>query len=102
MARMVVVYNQPKNPQAFDQHYFEIHLPLAKKIPGLRKYEVSKGPVISPTGHTAYLVAILYFDDMAAMKAGFSSPEGQACGEDRLKYATNDEVQMFLFDCKEI
>ena len=29
---------------AFDKHYFEAHVPIAKKIPGLRKYEVSRGP----------------------------------------------------------
>lgn len=102
MARMVVVYKQPKDPKAFDKHYYETHLPLAKKIPGLRKYEVSHGPVVSPTGHAAYLVAILYFDDMAALKAGFGSPEGQACAEDRKKYASNEDVQMFLYESREI
>src|SRR5580704_4043115 len=30
---------------AFDKHYFEAHVPIAKKIPGLRKSEVSRGPV---------------------------------------------------------
>jgi uncharacterized protein (TIGR02118 family) len=33
---------------AFDKHYFEAHVPIAKKIPGLRKYEVSRGPVATP------------------------------------------------------
>jgi hypothetical protein len=33
---------------AFDKHYFEAHVPIAKKIPGLRKYEVSQGPVANP------------------------------------------------------
>jgi uncharacterized protein (TIGR02118 family) len=41
MARMVVIYLTSKNVEAFDRHYFEIHVPLAKKIPGLTKYEVS-------------------------------------------------------------
>jgi len=35
---------------AFDKHYFEAHVPIAKKIPGLRKYEVSQGPVATPGG----------------------------------------------------
>jgi len=43
MARMVVIYRTPQNVEAFDRHYFQIHVPLAKKIPGLRKYEVSDG-----------------------------------------------------------
>jgi len=35
---------------AFDKHYFEAHVPIAKKIPGLRKYEVGQGPVATPGG----------------------------------------------------
>jgi len=50
MARMIVIYRTPKNVEAFDRHYFEIHVPLAKKIPGLREYEVSDGPIATPAG----------------------------------------------------
>jgi uncharacterized protein (TIGR02118 family) len=98
---MVAIYKQPKNPEAFDRHYYDIHVPLAMKIPGLKKYEVSKGPVLSTTGHTAYLVAIIYFDNMEALKAGFGSPEGKACAEDRKILASNDDVQIFVFDSQE-
>ena len=41
MARMVVIYRTPKDPAAFDAHYFEVHVPLAKKLPGLRKYVIN-------------------------------------------------------------
>ena len=37
MARMVVIYKMPKDVKAFERHYFEKHVPLAKKLPGLRK-----------------------------------------------------------------
>src|SRR5258706_15087415 len=30
MARMVVIYKAPKDPVAFDKHYVEVHVPLAK------------------------------------------------------------------------
>ncbi len=101
MARMVAVYKQPQNPEAFNRHYYDVHVPLAMKIPGLQKYEVSKGPVLSTTGHSAYLVAIIYFENMAALKAGFASPEGKACAEDRKILASNDDVQIFIFDSQE-
>ena len=59
MARMLVIYRTPKNVEAFDRHYFEIHVPLAKKIPGLRKYEVSDGPIATPhtleSSHSPFL-----------------------------------------------
>ncbi len=41
MAELVVMYKTPKNAAAFDKHYSEKHIPLAKKIPGLRKYAIS-------------------------------------------------------------
>ena len=44
MAHMVVIYQTPKDPEAFNRHYFEKHVPLAKQLPGLRKYQVSTGP----------------------------------------------------------
>ena len=50
MAEVVVLYKTPKDPAAFDKYYAETHIPLAKKLPGLRKYEVSQGPVATPAG----------------------------------------------------
>jgi uncharacterized protein (TIGR02118 family) len=34
MTQMIVIYNVPKNPAAFDRHHFEVHVPLARKLPG--------------------------------------------------------------------
>jgi len=42
MADLVVLYKTPKDPAAFDKYYAETHIPLAKKLPGLRKYTVTK------------------------------------------------------------
>jgi len=104
MARMVVIYRTPKDVAAFDRHYFEIHVPLAKKIPGLRKYEVSDGPIVMPMGSSdVYRIGTLYFDDLEAIKEAFASPEGQAAGADQRVYAPDDSgVQMFLFDNREV
>ena len=104
MARMVVIYRTPKNVEAFDRHYFEIHVPLAKKIPGLRKYEVSDGPIATPVGTSnVHRIGTLHFDDLAAIEKAFASPEGQAAGADRRLFAPDDSgVQMFLFDNREL
>jgi uncharacterized protein (TIGR02118 family) len=104
MARMVVIYRTPKNVEAFDRHYFEIHVPLAKKIPGLRKYEISNGPVATPGRNSdIHLIGTLHFDDLAAIEKAFASAEGQAAGADRRLFAPDDSgVQMFLVDNREI
>ena len=76
MARLLVLYKAPKDTTAFDKYYFETHVPIAKKIPGLRKYEVSQGPVATPAGASdVHLIAILHFDDLAAIQNAFASPD---------------------------
>jgi uncharacterized protein (TIGR02118 family) len=104
MARMVVIYPTPKDVEAFDRHYFEIHVPLAKKIPGLRKYEVNDGPIATPAGTSpVHRIGTLYFDDLAAIEKAFASPEGRAAGADRRLFAPDDSgVQMFLFDNRDV
>src|SRR5260370_42160569 len=34
MVRVLVLYNPPEDAQAFERHYHEVHLPLAKTLPG--------------------------------------------------------------------
>jgi uncharacterized protein (TIGR02118 family) len=102
MARLVVMYKTPRDAAAFDKHYFDRHVPLAKKIPGLRKYEVNNGPVATPAGPSGiHLVAILHFDDMTAIQNAFASAEGQAAAGDLQNFATGG-VDMYLFENREI
>jgi uncharacterized protein (TIGR02118 family) len=102
MARLLVMYKMPKDPAAFDNHYFANHVPIAKKIPGLRKYEVSSGPVGTPGGSSSFhLIATLFFDDVAAIQKAFASPEGKAAAADVQGFATGG-VDMLVFDQREL
>jgi uncharacterized protein (TIGR02118 family) len=102
MAEVVVLYKTPKDPAAFDKYYAETHIPLAKKMPGLRKYQVSRGPVATPAGPSGiYLVATLSFDSMSAVQNAFGSAEGKATAADVPKFATGGADIMF-FDTKDV
>ncbi len=104
MAQMLVIYRTPTDIAAFDRHYVQTHVPLAKKLPGLRKYDVSRSPIASPTGAgDVHLVATLHFDSLDAIRQAFATPEGQACGADRRRFAPDDSrVLMLLFDSREV
>jgi len=104
MARMIAIYKTPENKDAFDKHYFEVHIPLAKKLPGLRKYDVSKSPIISTTGDLdTYLIGTLHFDSLDAIKTAFASPQGKACVADRkILVADDDKIQIYLFDTEDV
>ncbi len=102
MAHVVVMYKTPKDAAAFDKYYAETHIPIAKKLPGLRKYEVSRGLVATPAGPSAFhLIATLYFDSMAEIQAAFGSAEGKAAAADVPKFATGG-ADMLLFDTREV
>jgi uncharacterized protein (TIGR02118 family) len=42
MVRFLVLYNMPEDPAEFDRYYREVHIPLAQKLPGLRRYTISR------------------------------------------------------------
>ncbi|RZJ33274.1 MAG: EthD family reductase [Flavobacterium sp.] len=104
MAKMTVLYKTPKDTGAFDAHYFNVHVPLAKQLPGLLQYEVSRTPVFSPNGHDdTYLIGTLHFESMDAMKNAFASEQGALCAADRRLLAPEDEdVQIYLYETIEV
>ena len=97
MALLIAVYKTPKDKAAFDRHYHETHAPLAKKIPGVKTYEISNGPVLPGGTSNVHLVAMLTFDSMAALQAGLGSPEGQAAAGDLANFASGG-VDLMMFD----
>lgn len=101
MAKLLVLYKTPTDTAAFDRYYAETHIPLAKKIPGLRHYEISRGPVATPAGPSGvHLVATLSFDSVAALQAGLGSPEGQAAAGDLGNFASGG-VDLLVYESAE-
>ena len=101
MAKLLVLYKTPTDAAAFDKYYADTHIPLAREIPGLRHYEISRGPVASPAGTSGvHLVATLTFDSLAALQDGLGSPDGQAAAGDLPNFATGG-VDLLIFDTAE-
>jgi uncharacterized protein (TIGR02118 family) len=73
-ASIVGLYKKPADPAKFDAYYEQHHTPLAKTLPGLQSYIVSRGLNDSAP---YYLVAVLTFPSMDALKAAIDSPQGK-------------------------
>lgn len=102
MAKLVALYKTPKDKATFDRYYHSTHIPLAKKVPGLRKYSISQGPVVTPAGPAdVHLVALLHFDSLAAIGDALGSPEGQAAAADIANFADGG-ADLYMFDTKEV
>ena len=82
MPQLLVLYATPDDPADFDVRYTADHIQLVHKIPGLTKFELSDGPVLTPTGPSAFhKVATLHFPDFATLQASMATIEARTAGE---------------------
>jgi uncharacterized protein (TIGR02118 family) len=96
--KLTVVYDNPKDPAAFEKHYNDIHVPLATKIPNVKRAELAKVfPKEDGSPTPAYRTADLYFDSYDAACAAVATPEGQAAIKDALEIGTGG-VKFLLSD----
>jgi len=86
---MVVLYRRPDLTAAqFRRHLEAVHAPLAKALPGLKKYKqnhVCADPNRNPPGWDA--IVELYFDNRESMEAAWASPQGAASDADLPAFA---------------
>ncbi len=87
--QLTVIYEHPEDPAAFDSHYEVTHACLARQLPGLQSFTVSR-PEPAPREETAgaYLVAELRFADRAAFTEAVTSDAGRAVTADLASFAT--------------
>lgn len=87
--KLTVVYDNPKDPDAFEKHYHSVHLALAQKIPNVKRVELAKVfPKEDGSPTPAYRTADLYFDSYADACTAVATPEGQVAIKDALALGT--------------
>jgi uncharacterized protein (TIGR02118 family) len=87
-AQLLMMYNQPADPEAFDTYYYGTRVPIFAKTPGVRNVTFSCSPIKGLVGNpTTYLMAEVTFDSMAALEAGLASEAAQAAIEDLPNFA---------------
>ncbi|HET7463404.1 MAG TPA: EthD family reductase [Longimicrobium sp.] len=71
----------------FQRYSREVHMPLVRRVPGLRRYVVNHA-LANPAGAAtpADAVAELSFDSQEAFGAAIASPQGQAALADQGNY----------------
>ena len=103
MVRFIILWQDPPtDADAFDRHYTEVHIPLANKMPGLRRYSLSRN--LRPVrGQPAYRVAELEWDDLETMQRDIESPAGSATAED-VEYLKqwSPGVQSMIYELEDV
>lgn len=89
MVKLSVFYGEPRDAAAFEKYYADIHVPLASKMQGVNKIELSR-VIGTPDGKTPafYRMADLYFNDAEHMKRVMETPEAKATVADLANFAT--------------
>jgi len=94
--RFLALYETPTDPEVFDRHYREVHIPLGRRLPGLRRYAVGRD-VVAVRGAPYFLVAELEWDTMEELRAAFASPEGRATAADAARLQEFAPVRSMTF-----
>jgi uncharacterized protein (TIGR02118 family) len=86
MHDVVVLYNHPHDPAAFDAHYRDVHVPLVHALPLLQEF--SWGHVDRDNQESGYyLMARLSYRSAAAAQESMSSGAGKASVDDLANFA---------------
>ena len=102
-ARFLVLWGTPQDQAFFERHYREIHVPLVKKLPGVRRYTFSRdaAPV---RGDLYYRIGEVDFDNLTALRQAFASPEGRAAAADvdTLVSTAGVQVRSMIYELEEL
>ncbi|KTR86181.1 EthD family reductase [Leucobacter chromiiresistens] len=90
MHKLVVLYPQPADPDAFIDYYVSTHLPLAAKLPRLQAWRYTTDVQPEPDGSAPAYFAVFEaeFASAADFRAAMASPEGRAVAADVPNYAS--------------
>jgi len=86
--KLIAVYDQPDDAEAFFKHYEEVHAPLVKLTPGLQKVVLNRITADAFGGAAPYaLIAEMHYPDQATFDAAMKSAENRAVGKDLMSFA---------------
>lgn len=88
----------------FSRYWFEVHSPIGRRIPGLRRLVQSHRVALpKDMGQPDFDgMAELWFDDLVALEAARSSSEWQASSADEANFVDATRTAQFLTEEREI
>ncbi len=96
MVKLVAMYGKPRDPAHFDRYYREVHVPLAKRIPGLKRFTIHNVLGSPQEGEPPYYcLTEVYWKDLGTARKALASAAGQASYNDVPNYATGGVTFVF-------
>ena len=87
MVRLIVLYNQPDDAEAFDAHYRDTHTPIVSRYPNLRDLRLTRLAGVAGRPAPFYLMAEMVFDSHADLDEAIASQAGAESAKDLRNFA---------------
>jgi uncharacterized protein (TIGR02118 family) len=98
MHSLIVLYPWPDDPAAFKDYYRTRHIPLAAKLPGLRRYSYGFPEALGPGRAEHFCIFRGEFDSRESMLDALNSAHGKRLAEDVPNYSPKGAVLMHVAD----
>ncbi len=96
MYKITVLYQHPEDEVSFEEYFKDHHLPLAKKMSGVSRIEITKFQSSADGGKPEYYrMSEVFFSSREVMEETMGSPEGQAIIDD-LHTLASTKVKIIL------
>ena len=99
MHKLLVTYTRPDNIDAFEKHFGEVHAPMVRRIPGLKKLVINRITGNALGGPPSlYLLVGLQFGPKEDYEAAMRSEENAAAGRDAVEFcrATGSKLEVLI------
>lgn len=103
MIRIVALHAQPSDAEAYLSYYWEKHMPLVEKVPGVQKIRVGK-VIGTPNGDTDpyWLVSEVFFEDAKARDLAMASEEMKVAMADVPNFAEEGQITIMYCDTQDL
>ena len=99
MHKLLVTFTRPNDAEAFENHFRDVHAPMLRSIPGLKKLVINR-----ITGNAAggapslYLIVGLQFGPQEDYERAMRSQENAAAAHDRVELcrATGSRFEVLI------
>ncbi len=100
--KLIAVYDQPEDAEAFFKHYKEVHTPLVKQTPGLQRFVLNRIVGDAFGGPAPYAaIAEMDYPDRETFDAAMKSSQNQAVAKDLMSFAKG-KVRVLVAESGEV
>jgi uncharacterized protein (TIGR02118 family) len=95
MPRLIALYSPPADPEAFDMHYRDVHVPILNRYPNLRDVKLTSPEGVAGQPVPYYLMAEMVFDTDEDLQMALASDAGRESAKDLRNFAQSG-VTLFV------